>query len=200
MRYRELYDKFGQQGLFSLNEARAVEPDFYRPRLNEWIKKGYIRKFIRNYYVFSSVSADERFIFSAANRVYAPSYISLQSALAFYGIIPDKPFSVTGLSTRKTKSFSTPFGRLIYRKVAAKHFWGYTIEGEPSTAFMIARPAKALLDLMYLETRLNSAEAIKGLRPDMKRLMEPGLRKELFSGAEKYGNSRVLRVIKEVFK
>jgi len=200
MRYQELYEKFGQQGLFSVNEARAVESDFHRPRLNEWMKKGYIRKFIRNYYVFSSVPADERFIFSAANRVYAPSYISLQSALAFYEIIPDKPFSVTSLSTRKTKSFSTPFGRLIYRKAAVKHFWGYDIETGADAVFMIARPVKALLDLLYLEPRLNSAEAMKELRLDMKRFEAPDLRKELFSGAEKMGNPRVLRVIKEVFK
>jgi len=199
MRYQELQEKFGQQGLFSVNEARAVEPDFYRPRLNEWMNKGYIRKFVRNYYVFSSVSADERFIFSAANRVYPPSYISLQSALAYYGIIPDKPISVTSLSSRKTKSFSTPYGRLIYRKAAVKHFWGYAIEEGTGAAFMIARPVKALLDLLYLEPRLNSAEAVKELRLDMKRFEEPGLRKEIFSSAVKFGNPRVLRVIKEVF-
>jgi len=80
VRYQEIYEKFRDQGLFSVNEIRAMAPGFHRPRLNDWLKKGYIKKFVRNYYLFSSLTADERFIFSAANRVYPPSYISLQSA------------------------------------------------------------------------------------------------------------------------
>jgi len=114
-------------------------------------------------------------------------------------MIPDKPLSVTSLTTRKTKSFSTPFGRLIYRKAAVKHFWGYTIAGSEGS-FMIARPAKALLDLLYLEPRINSPAAFFELRPDMKRLKEREIQKELISGAKKMGNARMIRIIREVFR
>ncbi|MCE5300389.1 MAG: hypothetical protein LLG37_05890 [Spirochaetia bacterium] len=199
MRYMELQEKFGSQGLFSVNEVRAVEPGFYRPRLNEWQKKGYIRKFIRNYYVFSSAGPDELFLFAAANRVYAPSYISMQSALAYYGLIPDRPLSVLSITSRKTQTFETVFARFVYRKCAVKRFWGYITAGAPGREFLVAEPAKAILDLLYLEPSFRSAEAIAGLRLDMKRIKAEGIAAGVRKGAVAMADKGITNAIREVF-
>jgi len=190
-----MLEKFGGQKLFSVNEARLVEPGFHRPRLNDWLKKGYIKKFVRNYYILSSFTPDERFLFSAANRIYEPSYISTQSALSSYGLIPDRPVTVTSITTRKTKNFNTPFGRFIYRKCLVKHFWGYSEDG----GFLMASPSKALLDLIYLDASLRSKEAIAELRLDTRRFFSMETKKGLIKSAEKMGDTRVMETVREAF-
>jgi predicted transcriptional regulator of viral defense system len=197
MKYIELMQKFKPQELFSLSEARAADPGFYRARLNEWQARGYIRKFIRNYYYFTDFEFEERALFRAANRVYPPSYISLQSALSFYGVIPEKPLAVTSVTSRKTKTFITPAARLIYRRVAIKHFWGYGASGTGPGAFLMAGPAKALLDLFYLDASSRGREGVSGLRINIKRLLELETKKNILRLAAKFGEPRVLDAAKE---
>jgi predicted transcriptional regulator of viral defense system len=200
MNYIELAEKFKNQELFSLNEIRAIEPDFYRARLNDWQDKGYIHKLVRNYYYFASQDFDERSLFRAANRIYPASYISLQSALSYYGIIPEKPLSITSISTRKTKTFLTPAGRFIYRKMAIKYYCGYGLEGTGSEAFLIATPAKALLDLFYLEASLRDRDGIEGLRLNAGRLFELETKKHILDLAKEFNEERVLDAAREVVK
>jgi predicted transcriptional regulator of viral defense system len=200
MKYVEFMEKFKSQELFSLNEIRAVAPGFYRARLNEWQGKGYIRKFIRNYYYFTDHEFEERSLFRAANRVYPPSYISLQSALSFYGIIPEKPLSVTSVTSRKTKTFITPAARLIYRRAAVKHFWGYRVEGSGSGAFLIAGPAKALLDLFYLDAGSRGKEGVAGLRINIKRLLELETKRSILQMAKKFNEPQVSAAAKEAVR
>jgi predicted transcriptional regulator of viral defense system len=200
MNYLGLLEKFKSQELFSLNEIRAVDPGFYRARLNDWQKKGYIRKLIRNYYYFSDIPFEERSLFRTANRIYPPSYVSLQSALSFYSLIPEKPLAVTSVTSRKTKTFVTPAARLIYRRVALKHFWGYRTEGSGAGAFLIASPAKALLDLFYLDASSRGNEGIAGLRINIKRLLELETKKSVMQMAKRFGEPLVLAAAKKAVK
>ncbi|HEC61359.1 MAG TPA: hypothetical protein ENI27_03800 [bacterium] len=67
--------------VFSLIDARAVDPGFDRRRLNEWQAKGYIRKIINRHYLFTDIDIDENRLFEIAGRIYKPSYISLRTVL-----------------------------------------------------------------------------------------------------------------------
>jgi predicted transcriptional regulator of viral defense system len=86
-----------------------------------------------------------------ANRIYEPSYISLEYALSYYDLIPEAAGSVTSISTRKSKVFKTPLGVFRYSALKSQNFFGFisvtSPEGQP---FWIATPEKAVIDFLYL--------------------------------------------------
>ena len=103
--------------VFSLRDILRIEPGFHRRRLNEWQAKGYIRKVIKGFYIFSDLTLDELILFEIANRIYKPSYVSLESALAYYQLIPESVFGVTSVSTRRTYRFATGLAEFRFRTV-----------------------------------------------------------------------------------
>ncbi len=106
MKYQQLRSRFKNHLVFSLSDIRKIEPNFYRVRLNEWQNHGYIKKLRRGYYLFADTPLDEPALSLIANRLYAPSYVSFESALSRHGLIPEGVYAVTSASTRKTAVFS----------------------------------------------------------------------------------------------
>ena len=94
-----------------------------------------------------------------------PSYVSLQSALAFYGLIPDVVPATTGITTVRPGRWETPLGLFTFRHVQADLFFGYrqTDLGSGQQAF-VATPEKALLDLVYLEPEGDTPAYLRELR------------------------------------
>lgn len=164
MKFIELKQALRPMAIFSLNDIRKVEPSFYRTRLNEWQDKGYIKKIVREYYLFSDVDIDEPLIFSIANRIYGPSYISFESALSFHQLIPESVYAITSATTRRTYRFETPVGEFRYRKIKPGLFWGYRVIRIANRNFRIAAPEKALLDFFYLNSHLTGREDFESLR------------------------------------
>ncbi len=70
--------------VFSIADIRAAYGGFDRRRLSEWQKKGYIQKIIKGYYLFSDVDMNENTLSAIANKIYKPSYISLETAMSHY--------------------------------------------------------------------------------------------------------------------
>ena len=68
-----------------------------------------------------------RTLFMLANRIYQPSYISRESALAHYLVIPESVLGVTSVSSRKTRQFETQWGRLTYRSIKPGLMFGYRV-------------------------------------------------------------------------
>lgn len=83
--------------------------------------------------------------FEIANCLYSPSYISLESALSFYGILSQFPYTVTSITPRKTKKITAGGKEFDYAHIQNKLFWGYTKQND----FLIALPEKALIDAIY---------------------------------------------------
>lgn len=191
MKYVDFLGTFKEQELLSLNEIKSVDSHFYRARLNEWQNKGYIKKFLKNYYFFSDIRFDEKMLFRAANRVYRPSYISLQSALSYYGLIPEKPLAITSVSTLRTRNLETSAGRLTYRKVDEKYFTGYVVEDSGSESFMIAKPEKALMDLLYLSRGTLDESFMDGLRLNLRLLKRLSAKEKLIAAAGMFKNRKI---------
>ena len=114
--------------VFSLSDIRKVDPEFYRPRLNEWQAKGYIKKLRRGYYMFADLALNEQALFFIANRLYVPSYVSFEMALSYYGLIPEGVYLVTSVSTKKTSTFKTPIAQFLYKTMKPSLFFGYQLE------------------------------------------------------------------------
>ena len=103
--------------------------------------------------------------FSVANNLKQASYVSLHSALGWYGMIPEFVPTVTSITTGRPQTIETPLGRFEFRHVSNKYFWGYQqVELKAGQTVFIARPEKALLDLIYLTPGGDEIEFIEELR------------------------------------
>jgi len=72
MQYIELKEALKDFTIFSLNDIKKIDSRFFRSRLNEWQDKGYIKKIIKGYYIFSDLKLNEDVLFEIANRIYNP--------------------------------------------------------------------------------------------------------------------------------
>ncbi len=149
--------------VFSVRDIKKCFPNFDNRRLVEWQEKGYVVKIRRGYYCFSDQKRDEKFLYYTANAIYSPSYVSLESGLAFYNMIPEGVFMATSVTTRNTANFDTKIGRFDYRNLNSRLFFGYRLIKIPGFTFKIAEPEKALLDYFYFN-KINSLEEMRELR------------------------------------
>lgn len=164
MRYIEFKDNLKDFTVFSLSDIRKADSHFHRRRLNEWQEKGYIKKVLRGWYIFSDLKIDESALFEIANRIYGPSYVSFESALSYYGLIPESVYGVTSASTRRTMNLKTPVAEFSYRTLKPKLFFGYDIIKYKDKNFKMAFPEKAVLDHLYINTSLKSREDFLEMR------------------------------------
>lgn len=118
-----------------------------------WCKAGKLVRLTRGVYCladpYRKCKAEPFYI---ANSLKKPSsYVSLQSALARHGLIPEFVPQTTSVTTGRPGVFETPLGRFSYRHIAPAKYWGYeTIDSPDSLPLIVARGEKALLDLVYL--------------------------------------------------
>lgn len=150
--------------VFSTRDIEKLFPKFDTRRLVEWQRKGYIQKLINKWYLFADVPMNERLRYRISNCLYRPSYISLESALSHYGLIPEAVYSVQNITTRKTIAYDTIAGTFNYRSIKAHLFFGYEVDNSQTIPLLIASPEKAILDYLYLNHQLNNTEDIEGLR------------------------------------
>lgn len=84
-----------------------------------------------------------------ANHIYTPSYISMSSALRYYGLIPEAVYVMQSMTLKHARCFDTPFGRFEYTRISKNAFSvGLTNIRKDNYAFVIATPEKALCDLV----------------------------------------------------
>lgn len=150
--------------IFSIQDIIKNFPDFDRKRLVEWQKKGYLKKLVNRWYFFNEIQIDDILLYRMSNCVYRPSYISLESALAYYHFIPEGVYQHQSVTTRKTKRFETPVGVFNYRNIKEKYFFGYTILHNNGLPVMIAETEKALLDYLYLSPIVKTVKDLEALR------------------------------------
>ena len=98
-----------------------------------------------------------------ANHIYGPSYVSLHWALRWYGLIPERVFRMTSVTSRPSKTFETPLGFFDYYQVDAEYLpIGIKMVTENGVTYLIAAPEKALCDLILYDSYL-PAKSDKGL-------------------------------------
>ena len=89
MKYIEFKNKLKNLIIFSTIDIRKVDSSInFLRRIYEWQHKGYIKKVIKGYYIFSDTELNELSLFFIANKIYKPSYISFEMALSYYHLIP----------------------------------------------------------------------------------------------------------------
>lgn len=120
-----------------------------RDKITDMLRQGIIIRVKKGLYVFGEKY--RRYPYSKellANLVYGPSYVSLDYALAYYGLIPEGVEALTSVTPNRPRRFSTPVGLFIYRQILARAYEAgmVRVDGEHDQAFLIASPEKALAD------------------------------------------------------
>jgi predicted transcriptional regulator of viral defense system len=171
MNFAELVEIAADLHCFSpgiLTAGRNI--DQVRVQLSRWVQSGRIIRIHKGWYTLASPY--RRVVLNMhviACTIRPGTYVSLQSALSHYGMIPEHVPETTCVTTGRPLLIDTPFGRLRYRHLKKEAFWGYQEEKQESQVTFVARAEKALLDLIYftpgavnrnfiIELRLQSLE------------------------------------------
>ena len=154
-------------GCFNINQVLLWESDFDRNNLTRWCRKGLLLKLRNQYYAFPEFRQEPDSARFVANSIYKPSYISLHSALSFYGMIPEEVVQLTSVTTRKTERFENAFGTFHYQNVKTALYFGYEARTmRNGRSLLLATPEKALLDLLYLNPYYKTVHDMEELRLD----------------------------------
>lgn len=164
MKFIEFKEKLKKLSIFSLSDINVINPEFHRNQLTEWLSKGYIKKIKKGYYFFSDVTIDDAFLYMTSNKIYAPSYVSMEIVLANHEFIPESVYGITAITTRKTKIITTDLGVFMYRNIKKNLFFGYNLEKRIDGVYKIASKEKAMLDFLYFNPNLESDLAIQEMR------------------------------------
>ncbi len=143
-----------------------------------------------------------------ANLIYGPSYVSLDYALSFYGMIPERVETVTSVTPRRSRLFRTPFGTFSYRMLSGSRYTlGAVLSADTETPFLIASPEKALADKVWADKRFSGravgdfkAYLVDDLRIPEDRLirLDPGGMREIALAYESPKINNLLRYLESM--
>jgi len=201
MTFLEFKSKMFDLACFSIYQVYAWQPGFDRNNLSRWTKKGYLIRLRQGFFAFSDYKNKPDYSLYFSNRIYRPSYISLHTALSFYGMIPEAVIQITSVTSLKTASFTNDFGEYSYKNVKESLMFGYELKPMPDRRnIQFASPEKALLDLLYLYPFYDSEKDFEELRLD-EDFMQDDLKKDLLMDYCAKFQSKVLeRRVKLLFK
>ncbi|HCC71404.1 MAG TPA: hypothetical protein DEQ09_09695 [Bacteroidales bacterium] len=204
----EFQTKMSPFRVFSVQDVKKQFPSMNLMNLVRWQKKGYILRLRNKWYILNDAESHENIEWLAANLIYAPSYISLHTALSWYNMIPEMISTTTSVTTRKTNKFSTHLGDFDYHRIKPEIFgFGYVLDnmdayiGErgQSRKIIIASPQKAILDFFYINSFYNTADDMEGLRLNEAELQKT-LNEEFFRLLARFNNRALERRIRLMIK
>lgn len=169
MKYTDLTSLI-QTPIFSKNDISMAGGKLFDYQLTLWVKKGYLLKLKSGIYAFNKdyerIKGED-----VAAALYQPSYLSLESALANYGFIPEMVYAHVCVTAKINRTFNNSFGRFIYRHLKSELFWGYHEVRTGMGWYLIAEPEKAVLDYLYLNlSKIRSESDFENLRFNEDRL------------------------------
>jgi len=167
------------KNIFGFDEKSAAV------KLTRYKNAGYLVSPKRGVYYLADEPVDK---FKIANRLYFPSYVSLDSILSARGIIPEVVYTITSVTTKASREFSDAQTVYKYYKIKKGAFLGYQKEGEK----LVATPEKALVDYLYFVSQ--------GKRALNERLnLEKINRQQVFYYAKFFASKRLNNLLRRLF-
>lgn len=199
MKYND-FRKAIKNPYFSWQDIKLAGLNVLKYQISLWRKKGNIERLKRGFYVFS----DEREKVSPQRisfLLYEPGYISLESALSHYGLIPEIVYAITAVTAKTTRKFSNAYGSFIYRHIRPDLFFGYIILENENGKYLLAEPEKAILDYFYLNlSKLNNQDDIDELRINYAELRKIINKKKLADYLAEYRVKKLEKIINILLK
>lgn len=201
MKFEKLIEEFSGSPFFEFKEIRQISTDSetqLKNQLSQWTKQGKLERLRRGKYLLGSQY--RKFTPSTyyiSNYLYRPSYVSLETALQYYDIIPEAVAPVLAVTPKHGRQWANALGRFEYRSIKQDHFWGYrenTIKNIPTqNRFFIAEPEKAILDLIYFRNGEWTRERISETRFQSFQNLD---QKKLHKYATRFDSPRIERAVK----
>ena len=167
MNFWQFRNQFYNLVCFNVNQVYAWQANFDKNNLTRWSKQNLLVKLRNSWYSFPEYLNTPNCQHFVSNKIYCPSYISLHSALAFYGIIPEAIVQTTAVSSLKKANFENAFGSFSYQQILPELMFGYEQKAFLNKqSLLFATPEKAILDLLYLYPFYNNEQEIRELRFD----------------------------------
>lgn len=200
--FRAVISAYPIVGRSVLNILLPGEPHL-EIQISRWKKRGKLLPLTRDLFLLNE--ADRKTHPSGtflACEMYKPSYVSLEYALAFHGLIPEKVADFTCVTTRKTRRIENALGTFTYRHVKVEGYGGFTArKDEAGLPFFMAEPEKALVDFVYLNLeKFESARTFGEVITESYRLQNTGTlnRGKVLRLARQFGTIKLLALLKEL--
>jgi len=203
MEFRKFKEKVKNMPFFSSDVAEvfSASPLSLRNQFSRWKKLGLLQELKRGLYILGQGERQTPISRQAiAAILYQPSYISLESALSHYQMIPERVDAVMSVSPKKTRVFHNPQGTFNYRNLQTALNFGFLAKkDENGCPYFIAEPEKALLDYLYLN--------LGGLDPKDGDILERFMRlqnrsilnkNKLFTYAQRFDVKKLNTILKEL--
>ena len=198
MNFEKLIQHFADRPFFELRELRqvaATTESQLTNQLSEWAQQGKVLRLRRGKYLlgphYRKFTPSTYYV---ANYLYRPSYVSLSTALQFYGLIPEAVAMTQSVTPRHGREWASDLGQFFYQSIKRDRFWGYqeeVLDKLPAqNRFMIARPEKAFLDLVYLQKGEWTRERLVEMRFQSIESIDP---ERLQQYAERFDSPKVVR-------
>ncbi len=180
-----------------------------RAKITQLLKKGIIIRIKKGLYIFGDAFRRKPYSKELlANLIYGPSYISLEYALQYYGMIPEQVEALTSVTSGRSRKFFTPVGLFTYRQIPvyALSTGMDRIELKDDRSFLIATPEKALADKIISDrgVSFNTQKTLldymeNDLRIDMEHLLSlnPAVLNDI---AERYSSGKLKKLINFIQK
>jgi len=180
----KLFSVLDYQRILGINNYGSA-----RSSISRYLKLGIIQKARKGLYFLDDNPPSE---FEIANKLYQPSYISFETALSFYGIIPETIFEITSATPKTTRNFTVNSLKFSYKKIKKDCFVGYQPKKIQNVIILMAEPEKALADLLYfiaLGKRTFSYERIN---------LQQIKKQKLMNYAKSFNNKKLFELIKNL--
>ena len=165
MKFNELLDLVADQPLFEtgLLLSGEVDPNDVRRQLSRWVSTRKLKQLRRGLYMlappYQKISAHP---FLIANFLMPGSYVSMQSALAYYGLIPEYAARTWSMTTARPAQWD---GGFHFQHLAPHLFFGYQrVKLPQEQSAFVAIPEKAILDLTHLTPNADDIDYLRQLR------------------------------------
>jgi len=179
--YADITEKLYDLGCIPLSTATLdgllVNFSSKKDKVSSMVKQGELVRIKRGLYCVSPRITEQRLSNELiANHLYGPSYVSLEKALAYHNLIPERVEVTQSVVSKRAKKFQTPLGLFTYMTVPSDYYSIGINQEQTSTGqtFLIASPEKALCDLILLRPNLRIVSE-KSMRIFLKEYMRVDL-------------------------
>jgi predicted transcriptional regulator of viral defense system len=185
-------------------DLRIVIPgtdDIRKAIVKRAVHEGYLERLKRDLYLIRNINNTALVnAFEIAQLVYGPSYISFESALSYYGWIPESVPVICSATVKQSKIFNTNFAAFSFEKIPNIAFsYGLTQIKDQNSKYLIADPWKAIADMIYLRKKKwrNLTELMEDLRIESDSILQSNT--ELLNVLSKvYPHKLVRQVLKNI--
>lgn len=192
MEFRDAIENFAEQPI-TKQILLEVLRGYKRPydKIAELVKQGMLILVKRGIYVpGANLKIAEPELFLLANHLLGPSYVSVETALAYWGFIPEKVYEISSVTTQNSKIYNTAIGRFGYTHLPLPYyaFGIQQVELTSKQVVLMASPEKALCDKIICTSgiQLRSTRQVKEFLMDDLRIDNEVLRNMRFQEIEKW--------------